>query len=203
GTCATIAYTDKGKFAKPDAGVSLYPPRRDVSYTAGTDSPDVQQYPTLNDLDAVSRATPPGGVLYQQDFTVGANVPDGNYVLFVEVGKQFDQNSTYSFPSPVLLAYGDYGQAYRGQPSVVWSVPIAIDGQQHVAATLDYAGYGDPDGIDGTLRQPDSTISTTTEGSGAQRLLVTAGGAGMYRVQVTTIPSDDSGAPGAPTSMSV
>jgi len=203
GTCATVAYTDKGKFAKPDAGVSFYPPRRDVSYTAGTDSPDVQMFATVNDLDAVSRATPPGGMLYQQSFSIPASVTDGNYVVFVEVGKEFDQNAAYNYPSPVLQAYGDYGDAYRGQPSVVWGVPIAIDGQQHVATALDYDGYGDPDGVDGTLRVPDATISTGTEGSGAQRLLVTAGPSGMYRVQVTTVPSQDSGAPGAPTSMSV
>src|SRR5262249_11876670 len=178
GSCATIAYTDKGHFLQPDAGVSLYPPRRDVTYTAGTDSPDVKMYATLNDLDAVSRATPPGGVVYDQPFQVPGSVPDGQYVIFVEGSKEFDQNASYTYPSPVLLAYGDYGKAYRGQPSVVWKLPIAIDAAEHTALALDYSGYGDPDGVDGDLRAPDSTISTGTEGSGAQRLLVTGGPSG-------------------------
>jgi hypothetical protein len=209
GTCATVAFTDKGRFERPegpgapDGGISYYPPRRDVKYEANVDSPDVQLYAMMNDLDAVSHATPPAGVGFDQSFTVPVTIPDGQYVVWVEVGKEFDQNDSYHYPAPVLSAYGDYGEPYRGQPSVVWKVPVTIDGSTaHAAVALDYAGYGDPDGMDGRLRPPDGTITATTEGSGAQRLLIASAAEGMYRVRVTAQPSQDSTAPQPPAEMS-
>jgi hypothetical protein len=209
GSCATVAFTDKGKFDRPEApgaadgGVSFYPPRRDVKYQDMVDSPDVKLYAMMNDLDAVSHATPPARAPFDQSFTVPVTIPDGAYVVWVEVGKEFDQNDSYRFPSPVLAAYGDYGEAYRGQPSVVWKVPVVIDGRiAHTAVTLSYAGYGDPDGMDGALRPPDATIAATTEGSGAQRLLVASSPEGMYRVRVSTQPSEDSMPPDPPGAMS-
>jgi hypothetical protein len=199
-SCATTAYTDKGMFSAGET--SLYPPRRDVNYTDKVDSPDVQTYATLNDLDAVSRATPPGGVAYQQSFSVPTDVPDGDYVVRVEVGKEFDQNETYAYPSPILVAFKEYGEAYRGQPSVVWSVPVTIDTTQRAAQTVDYEGYGDPAGASGDLHPADDTITSDTEGSGAQRLLLASGPDGTYRVRVTARPSDSTVPPGAPTEMS-
>src|SRR5262249_52403775 len=117
GSCASPTegpWTDKGMFDKqksasdPAAGVSLYPPRSDVKFTSGTDHPDVQMYALLNDLDAVSRATPPGGAPFQILVTVPTEVPDGAYTVWVEVGKEFDPNVNYRYPSPVLPIYGEY-----------------------------------------------------------------------------------------------
>ena len=205
-SCATPAYTDKGKFARDDAGVapttSFYPPRRDVTYLNGTDSADVLTYGTVNDLDAVSRATPAGGVAYQQSFSVLTSVPDGDYRVRVEVSKEFDQNPSYAYPAPTLTSFGEYGLAYRGQPSVVWSVPITIDTTRQTGQSLDYEGYGDPSGADGDLRPADETITSDTEGSGAQRLLLASGPDGSYRVRVVAVPSDSTVPPGAPAEMS-
>jgi hypothetical protein len=211
GSCASPTegpWTDKGMFDRatragdPDAGVSYYPPRSDLKYAAGTDHTDVQMYAMLNDLDAISRATPPGRAPFKATFTVPPDVPDGVYAIWVEVGKELDPNVDYRYPSPTLPIYGEYGEAYRGQPSILWKVPIVVDGgTAHAASALDYAGYGDPNGIDGRLREPDNTITTTTEGSGAQRLLIASAAEGMYRVRVTTQTSPDSVAPDPPGEM--
>src|SRR5262245_50410095 len=121
----------------------------------------------MNDLDAVSRATPVGGEPYSHDISLPTTLQDGDYVLWVETSKELDQNNNYRYPSPALQAYGDYGTAYRGQPSVVWKVPIALGPARHSGQTTDYEGYGDPDGIDGLVRTPDLTIDTDRDGSGA------------------------------------
>jgi hypothetical protein len=207
GSCATVTFTDKGKFAEPmggvDAGVSLYPPRSDLTFVPGTDHPDVQQLAAMNDLDAVSRATPPGGAPYTHAVSIPNAVPDGEYTIWVEVGKELDFNDNYRYPSPTLQAYGDYGVAYRGQPSVLWSVPILLDREARVAQAADYAGYGDPDGVDGLLRTPDPTITADTDGSGARRLLLAVSDDGMYRVRVRATPSEVTGVPDAPPTMTV
>ena len=208
GTCATIAYTDKGKIEGrgpqgQDAGVSRYPPRRDLRYVEGTDHADVLRFPTINDLDAVSRATPPGGEPYAHAVSLPSGFPDGDYVVWVEVGKELDRNSTYAFPSPALQAYGDYGVAYRGQPSILWKLPIRLDAQTREVAVVDYTGYGDPDGIDGVVREPDPTISTGVDGSGARRLLLAGGGDEMYRVRLRSAPSEGGLPPEPPATMEV
>ena len=97
----------------------------------------------------------------------------GDYVLWVEAAQEFDANSTYSttaYPSPSDVPFSDYGEAYRGQPSIVYSVPFTIGTSSTSSITTAYAGYGDPDGADGTVRPPDATITTDTPGSGASRL---------------------------------
>jgi hypothetical protein len=126
-------------------------------------------------------------------------LPDGEYTIWVEVNKEKDPNASYDFPSPQLTAYGDYGYAYRGQPSVVWKVPIPVDALAHAAVSLDYAGYGDPDGIDGDVRVPDPTITTNTEGSGAGRLLVGTSPEGSFRVRVTAKEGSGGTPPASPT----
>jgi hypothetical protein len=188
GTCATVAYTDKGKFAErgadgADAGVSRYPPRADLRYVQGTDHPDVLKFTTMNELDAVSRATPAGGVPFTHSISMPSDMPEGDYVVWIEVSKELDPNQHYAYPSPALQAYGDYGVPYRGQPSVLWQVRLRVpDDERAVAAS--YAGYGDPDGIDGDLRAPDGTITDDVEGSGARRLLLRSDGGETYQVRV-------------------
>jgi hypothetical protein len=208
GTCATVAYTDKGKFDPrgpqgQDAGVSLYPPRRDLRFVDGTDHPDVQRYAVINDLDAVSRATPPPGERYAHAVSLPTGFPDGDYVVWVEVSREFDQNDDYAYPEPALQAYGDYGVAYRGQPSVLWKLPVRLDAEDHTVSVVDYAGYGDPSGLDGDVREPDPTITTGVDGSGARRLLLAFDGGEMYRVRVSSAPSEGGLPPQPPTTMEV
>jgi hypothetical protein len=200
GTCATVTFTDKGKFS---ATPSRYPPRRDLSYQDGIDHPDVLEFAALNDLDAVSRATPRGHEAYTHAVAVPMSLPAGEYTVWMEVSKEFDRNVHHQYPSPRLESYGDYGQAYRGQPSVVWKVPIVFDTESQSAQVESYAGYGDPDGIDGLLRAPDDTITKGQEGSGAERLLLAASPQGMYRLRARVSPSESTIPPEAPATMSI
>ena len=202
GTCASTIYTDKGEFHP--TRTSLYPPREDVTKTA-VDDASVEQYAMLNPFDAVSMATPPSDSIAELTWAIPDGLANGNYVLWVEVSREFDHNATYSktaYPSP-NVPWSTYGEAYRGQPSVVYKVPFAITTNLTTATTLDYAGYGDPDGADGNLRPPDSTITTGVAGSGAERLAIRMDGSTPYRVRVITRPEFDSIRPAAPTSMDV
>ncbi|MEO7329644.1 MAG: hypothetical protein ABI193_13780, partial [Minicystis sp.] len=118
----------------------------------------------------------------------------GTYAVVVEVSKEFDYNATYndvSYPAP-HVSYGDYGLPYRGQPSVVYRVPFTLGTTDSNTMVDSYAGYGDPDGQDGNLRAPDSTITTDVPGSGGARLQLIADPAGMYRVKVSAHNEQDS-----------
>ncbi len=192
-TCATVAYTDKGKF--DPALRSLYPPRSDVAQSPGRDSGDVPMMSEMNPFDAISKPTPPGGQPARIVWAVPEDLPIGNYVAWVEVSKEFDPNGSYDFPSPVGLNWSNYGIKYRGQPSVIHSIPFSI-GEDTPAMTMDYIGYGDPEGLDGDLRAPDSTITAGVAGSGASRLLLAMDGNSMYRVRVQASSSNDDVAPG-------
>jgi hypothetical protein len=132
------------------------------------------QFATLNDLDAIASATPPYGGVFSGSWVVPTDLPDGPYVLAVEVNKEFDTNPFHSYE-----AYQDPqlpDKALRnniGQPSVVWKLPFRLDrsSPQQQAAVTDMAGYGDWDGETGKLHAPDSTISQSP-GSGLGRLMV-------------------------------
>ena len=200
-TCATMAFTDKGRFSTDPTFNTGYPPRTDLT-TQQYDSPSVAMYKALNPFDAVSQPTPVGGTVTRAPWSVPDDLPDGDYVIFVETALEGDFNSTYnttSFPSPPNLQWASYGLPMRGQPSVVYSVPITISSTSATtASTLQYAGYGDPTGGDGVLRKPDMTISTDTPGSGGARLQLVSDGANMYRLRVTVGPDDPSRVPTAP-----
>lgn len=187
GTCASAAYTDKGTFSTTET--SRYPPRSDIARNAEVDSPSVEQYRAMNVFDAVSRATPPGGTAATITWAVPTSVDYGNYVLFVEAAKTYDFNASYNpmtFPAPTGIPWSNYGMPWRGQPSIVYQVPFVIAETDTRAATLAYAGYGDPNGDSGILNPPDTTITTDTPGSGASRLQLVADGGEMYRVRVRT-----------------
>jgi hypothetical protein len=187
-TCATSAYTDKGKLATDQ--VSLYPPRQDVEVSPSIDHEDVSRYPSLNPFDAVSRATPPGHEPFRVDWQIPDALPPGEYVAWVEVSKELDQNDHYAYPEPVGIPWVEYGVPYRGQPSVVYRVPFSLQpGNESITSVADYAGYGDPDGLDGELRPPDVTITTGVDGSGASRLLLSMDGDTMHRVRVNALPA--------------
>jgi hypothetical protein len=192
-------YTDKGTFGSEK---SLYPPRQDIMRSA-EDAPSVVMYDELNPFDAVSQASPASGQPAKFSWPAPPELPTGDYVLWMEVSREFDHNDTYSianYPSP-SVPYGDYGIAYRGQPSVVYKVPFSVGISTTTATTDSYAGYGDPDGVDGDLRAPDATITSDTPGSGSQRLAVVPGQS--YRVRVVAGPDPDGVAPSAAAQMAV
>ena len=199
GSCASTVYTDKGQLHA--SRISLYPPRNDV-VPSEPDAPAVETFASLNPFDAVSMATPPSGSLAQIAWPIPDGLATGNYVLWVEVSREFDHNATYSvaaYPEPTNIPWGDYGEPYRGQPSVVYKVPFEISTKLSVAKTLDYFGYGDPTGNDGLVRPPDATITTDVPGSGASRLGVLVDEANApYRVRVTARPELDFIAPARP-----
>ena len=202
GTCASAVYTDKGTFSSSDT--SLYPPRADVTRVPADDSPSVDMYKAMNPYDAISQATPPAGQPTTINWAPPQNLDAGDYVLKVEVSKEYDFNSTYNattYPSPTNIPWDTYGQPYRGQPSVVYAVPFTVGNSAMQSSTQTYAGYGDPTGADGAIRPPDSTITTDTPGSGASRLELVSDGSGMYRVQVDVNPEADSIPPAAPMQM--
>ena len=194
-------FTDKGVLDmwRP----SLYPPRSDHARDPNRDSVSVVKFKD-NPFDAVSHATPPLDIQAQFTWIVPPELPDGDYVLFVEVAKEFDHNATYSrdaYPSPTGIPWADYGEPYRGQPSVVYRLPFTISDFDLVTQSAAYIGYGDPDGLDGTLRAPDGTITTDRPGSGASRLALLSDGDGdPFRLRARTHLERDPIVPGAPSS---
>jgi hypothetical protein len=201
-SCATTAYTDKGKFAPgapTNTAASLYPPRTDVTRTE-SDSSSVDTYKSLNPFDAVSQATPVEGMASEIDWPIPGDLPMGSYVMWVEVSKAFDSNASYnqiSYPSPSGISWSEYGIPYRGQPSLIYKIPFVIGLSDTTASTPTYEGYGDPTGQDGAIRPPDSTITTDTPGSGVNRLQVMTDNS---RVRVTSHPEFDSIPPADPAS---
>jgi hypothetical protein len=201
GTCASASYTDKGRLSPSDE--SMYPPRADITHSVG-DSADVSMYGVLNDFDAVSQATPMPGTDTVVTWPIPQDFPFGDYVLFIEVSREFDFNPTYNpmaYPAPAVV-YGDYGLPYRGQPSVLYRVPVTITLDGGVAQIADYAGYGDPEGLDGDVRPPDATITTDVPGSGAGRFAMVADASGSYRVRAEVEVEHDCIAPSAATDLS-
>jgi hypothetical protein len=207
-TCASTVYTDKGLFNSDNPPkTSGYPPRSDVLPT-GMDSPSVQSYKQMNQFDAVAQATPRVGALTRVSWPMPADLAMGDYVLFVEVSLEQDFNSAYNpalpgFEAPSGISYGDYGVPYRGQPSVLYRVPFVVSNTQTLASTDGYIGYGDPQGADGRIREPDTTITTGVPNTGASRLLLTSDAGQMFRVRVDARPEPDFIAPGAPGEMVV
>ncbi|MEO7092226.1 MAG: fibronectin type III domain-containing protein [Polyangiales bacterium] len=198
-TCASPngVFTDKGVMA---GGSSLYPPRQDAKRLVGNDSESVDMYAMLNPFDAVSQATPPNGVPAQFSWPIPMSLPAGNYTMWLEVAKEFDHNFTYTTdvrPGPAMIPWKEYGDPYRGQPSVLFKVAFSVGEQASTGTTMDYVGYGDPDGLDGNIRTPDSTISTNITGSGAQRLDVITDGGTSFRVRVVASPQTASVIPDA------
>lgn len=202
GSCATPeVFTDKGTFAT-DGSTSQYPPRADVTRDDGIDSSSVDMYKAMNPFDAITQATPVGGTQTEITWPIPPGLPQGNYVLQIEASKAFDFNATYNptvYPSPQNIPYGSYGEPYRGQPSVVYSVPFTVGPANSQTATQSYAGYGDPTGATGTLNPPDATITTGTPGSGASRLEPIPGTSDL--VEVTVVNEQDSTPPAAPPSL--
>ncbi|HVV88192.1 MAG TPA: fibronectin type III domain-containing protein [Kofleriaceae bacterium] len=202
GTCASPIFTDKGKLDLTHT--TKYPPREDITRVEGVDDAAVDMYDAMNGFDAVSTATPPADLPYTISWPIPDAMGEGDYVLWVEVAKEFDDNQTYNantYPSPAGIPWSEYGLPYRGQPSVVYKVPFTVSTDATTTMTSDYVGYGDPDGLDGNVRAPDATISTSTPGSGAARLLLRTDGADSFRLRVVARPESDSTDPDAPSDL--
>ncbi|MEJ7603314.1 MAG: fibronectin type III domain-containing protein [Kofleriaceae bacterium] len=202
-TCPSVRnLSDKGK---PHPSMTVrYPPRNDLMRMA-QDDPAAETYAMLNPFDAVSMATPPAGVPTTYSYRLPFEIAAGDYVLFVEVSKEFDMNATYNasvYPAPTGIPWAAYGEPYRGQPSVVYRVPFTLGATETTASTDSYAGYGDPDGLDGNLRAPDGTISVDP-GTGAARLALVTESSLAYRVKVTSRMENDPVAPGKPGGLAV
>jgi hypothetical protein len=170
---------------------TFYPPRADLRVLGPNDWDGVEDYHKLNGLDAVTYATPKSEAPFRVTYALPGPLADGNYVVWIEVNRERDTNQYYQFDFYQDTRLPGYGMQELGQPSIVWRVPIAVADHSTVATALDYAGYGAPHGEDGALRPPDSTITNdpsaqrNNRGSGADRLLITAGGEAPYRVKVS------------------
>jgi hypothetical protein len=191
-SCPTIVFNSVKGRLDPDLPKSYYPPRNDLmrftdrdcdepgqaGCTVGTSA---KRYGDINDIDAVATATPPYGSPFRGAWSIPAELPDGDYALFVEVNKEFDNNARHGWQAgPQFLSYQDPNlsdsglRTNFGQPSVLFRVPIRIDhAGAHQGAVTDIAGYGDWNGANGTLTPADATISDSP-GSGKGRLLVVA-----------------------------
>jgi len=203
-TCASQVYTDKGVMA--GGNTSLYPPRNDISKGA-PDDPSVAMFELLNPFDTVSQATPPSGTPAVFSYPVPETLPFGDYVLFVEVAREFDMNGTYNptmFPSPVGIPYGEYGVPYRGQPSVIYRMPFSIRATPTTATTTDIIGYSDPTGVQGDIRDAsDGTMTLDVPGSGAARLQLLSKDGSTYRIRLVSKPQNDLVAPAHPDQLQI
>ncbi|PRP91165.1 hypothetical protein ENSA5_57820 [Enhygromyxa salina] len=175
-TCPSPASfnSDKGKFLAGER--SVYPPRADLTSVHDKDSSDVGLYAGLNELDAVTHATPIAGPYRVSHRLERDAVPEGPLVAWIEVSRERDENPDWAFDregdhtldsSPALQ---QFGREFLGQPAVVFRVEFD-PAELGYAATIDYAGYSDLYGASGTLAPADATISTSG-GSGADRLRI-------------------------------
>lgn len=187
--------------------VSLYPPRRDLppcpSGLCG-ESADARGYAAdartvMPEIDVVSMATPAEGADVVVPITVPDEWPDGDYVVYLEVNVEGDYApgwDTTSHPTPRTPTGRwdfwamSYGYPYRGQPSVLYEVPVTITSGGGEFTTSIAAGYGDLHGASGDVTPMDATImndSAAHPGSGVDRVFADETGA---RVRVT-VPAWD------------
>jgi hypothetical protein len=226
-SCASGFYGSKGAYL--NGAYSYYPPRADLTgFQRDHDSMAAEGYAAANDLGAVSGATPPGNAII--DPPIRWTPPgDGQYVMKVEVSKEFDFNMYHEHPptpdgSPELQSFGledpgnshfgspgfKYGLGGFGQPSIVYAVPFTVGPNLDVETSSSYVGYGDWDGASGTMHPTDLTITDGVDGTGVGRLLMASDGSGSWRLKVRAAPecgpsSGDGGtmctAPAAPTNL--
>ena len=249
-SCASIFNSDKGRFitdadvaagyhepVQTRAGTtehraldlySLYPPRRDVARCTASgcfDHPDVSEFVldarrVMPDIDAVTMATPPGERQERLLFTWPDELPDGGYIVYLEINTEGDYNPDWGpsqYPTPQNPPGSseewdywamNYGYPYRGQPSVVYSVPFRVGPGADRQQTSLPTGYGSLSGFGegaSEMRAMDGTISDNAlldPGSGADRLRMGSGS----RLRVTVLgpeACEENTAPGAITEMAL
>ena len=176
-TCPSPAVfqSDKGEFHPSET--SVYPPRNDLTnFDDPGDGPDPPHYDDINDLDAVSRATPIAGQYLFAHRIRRGDVPEGPLVAWIEVSLEWDENSHWQFDreddywTDSHLILTSYGREWLGQPAVVYRVEFD-PAQPGYTSVSEYAGFADWNGATGAMYPPDSTISTSGN-SGADRLRV-------------------------------
>jgi hypothetical protein len=191
---------------------SVYPPRMDVTRCTDTgcfDSADVASFArdaraVMPEIDAVTRATAPGGMPQRLLFDVPATWVQGEYVAYIEVNVEGDYNEHWNdavYPTPQLPeeswdSYAMmYGYPYRGQPSVIYAVPFMLGGSAQVnASTATPAGrsswahwtvtYGGVEPV--SMAADDPVGMADINGSGADRLQRDALGQ-RFSVQVRAV----------------
>ncbi|MCB9598922.1 MAG: hypothetical protein H6720_00945 [Sandaracinus sp.] len=191
---------------------SLYPARRDISAVGTYDHADAARFNTdarevMPEIDAVTMATLAGDQARSIQLALPSEWPAGEYTIYVEVNVEGDYNDTYDperFPTPTLgeTLHWDfwaktYGYPYRGQPSVVFAVPVQLTSQGGTFEAATPIGYGSVHGEDGELRTMDGTITDdpgAAPGSGADRLRLM----GDARVVVDVVPTAVCSGPNPP-----
>ena len=189
--------------------MSVYPPRMDVvRCTADTcfDHADVDNFArdaraVMPEIDAVTRATAPGGMPQKLLFSVPASWAPGAYTAWIEINVEGDYNENWNemrFPTPRIPASAwdmyakDYGYPYRGQPSVAYSVPFQLGDPARTsfsasapAGRSTWAHWSSTYGsLDPISMAPDDPFGMTdAAGSGAGRLEPDAAG-NRFTVQV-------------------
>jgi hypothetical protein len=191
---------------------SLYPPRGDytpIPLCAGCsdhhhDHEDLaafhdERLRVMPELDTVTMATPPRDMPFSYTWDVPDSWPDGDYVVFVEASTEFDfadpdwRRLSPSTPGGAWDCYaigtcGQYGRGYRGQPSVLYRVPMAIGAAMGdgMYTTDEPEGHGELHGLTGdvVMMSGSGMVDDPTghPGSGADRLRAGADG---VRVRVT------------------
>ncbi|MBK8014641.1 MAG: hypothetical protein IPK13_25230 [Deltaproteobacteria bacterium] len=168
---------------------TFYPPRNDLLvHDPSKDWGDVSSLGEVNDLDAISQATPPAHEHHRLSYSLPGSIAPGTYVVFVEVNEEYDSNAFYppqAFNDPALR---DYGEPSIGQPSVVFRAPIVIGDVSTATRAAAYFGFGSEDGQDGEIRRPDGSINEY-DGSGADRLESMATDGAPARVAVFFHPA--------------
>ncbi len=180
---------------------SLYPPRRDVIGLGEFDHPDVARFideaqRIMPEIDAVTMATPAGDEPIAVQYPVPSEWNDGEYTAFIEVNVEGDYNDVFNdvvYPTPTSDRWDfwakTYGYPYRGQPSVVYSIPFTLGVAISNHVTLDPIGYGSLHGEDGAMVTMDGSITDepeTAPGSGADRLRKNVSGARATLSVLTT-----------------
>ena len=147
----------------------------------------------MPDIDAVTMATPPADQEQAVMFTIPNDWPEGGYVGWLEINTEGDWNGTYDLPTPMGSAWDSwamtYGYNYRGQPSVIFSVPFTL-GASASTSTAEPVGYGSVDGLEpdaATMHTMDGTITddpVNSPGSGADRLRMPPGSTTRLTLEV-------------------
>ena len=201
-SCASQFNSSKGVFQP--GSFSYYPPRADLTTFGTFDSNDARTYASLNDLAAISAATPIGGTPLDPEISwpVPSTLPSGKYIIKVEVSLEGDFNSSNNHPAvdDRNSELNSFGHQEFGQPSIVYAVPVTIDGTAQTGITNTWEGYGDWDGATGTLHPPDNTISDSP-GTGAGRLAHITDADGTWLVKVFAAGCQGCRPPAAPTAM--
>ena len=102
----------------------------------------VKGAPGNSDVDAVTAATPKGGVVFT------AEIGDGTYVIKAEFNTSFDYNDFYTKKN----------SGVNGQPSVVYEAKIPSGTGGEIALSL--TGTGSEDGSDGKIYTDVSKLTT-------------------------------------------